>query len=552
MKTKWLLLSLFLGLNSFGVIAQQGPSGVFTYHFVITELPENTPHDAQLFLSGNFTKWNSAHPGYQFRALPHGAYELTIESTLPRLEYKVTSGNWQSVEGRESGKARTNRVLFRDNQVRYREVDVAILSWEDLSGTFHFYSVYDLLMLFAAFQGILLLLAVPGLWNSSSPATRWLVILLGLTSLLLFVRTVASYRDVAQAYTKLLLLPDLILFLYAPVFYIYLRKLLSNTPAPASGWWRHFVPVLVQVGVYMPYLLIDNKLLQLKIVNRDPWLSGLFLVMGLLGLFYNVGYWLVCRRLLRTHQARHGVSSTEPRVRCLNAVLILLAVCLALWLFFFGLIAVGNFAINADVISIAEKNVDFIWLTFSTIVYLLGYYAIRRPDLFTVPFTESALLHLATNKSLNILQEETSAVTALVPEPVRRAVSLFSTPESTESTQALKLQIDTYMKRQKPYTNPNLTLAELALRLRMTPHLLSKVVNETYGKNFFDFINQHRIEELKSRLDDPRFRSFTLLSMAYEVGFNSKTAFNRSFKKLTNLTPSEYLSTHFDRTEATE
>ena len=78
----------------------------------------------------------------------------------------------------------------------------------------------------------------------------------------------------------------------------------------------------------------------------------------------------------------------------------------------------------------------------------------------------------------------------------------------------------------------------------MPPHVLSKVLNEGYDKNFFDFINTHRIEELKARLHNPQFRSYTLLSMALEVGFNSKTAFNRSFKKLTNQTPSEYLTTH--------
>ncbi|PGH39455.1 MAG: AraC family transcriptional regulator, partial [Candidatus Nephrothrix sp. EaCA] len=59
-------------------------------------------------------------------------------------------------------------------------------------------------------------------------------------------------------------------------------------------------------------------------------------------------------------------------------------------------------------------------------------------------------------------------------------------------------------------------------------------------KNFFDFINYYRIEEFKRRISDPQFQRYTLLSIAFDVGFNSKTAFNRSFKKITRETPSAF------------
>ena len=551
------LLWLFACLVGF-IPSQVQARTVPTYHFVVTELPENTPHDAQLFLAGNFTKWNPAHPAYQFQQLPDGSYHLTIQSDLPRLEFKITRGNWKSVEGRENGNARPNRVQIRSTSTSPVEVEVPITSWEDLSGTFHFYSIYDLLMLFSAFQGMLLLIAIPGIQNYNRSANRWLVLLLGLTSILIFVRTVAAYRDVAQVYTKLLLLPDLIMFLYAPIFYIYLRKLLFRTTRPASGWWRHFVPSLLQIGAYMPYLLSDNKLLQIKIVNRDPWLTGLFLVAGLIGLIYNIVYWLLCRRAIRAYQDQHQMSlSTEPQVHYLNTVVTIQGVCLGLWCFFMGLVAIGSLT-NSDIFLIAQKNVDLIWLTFSSIIYLLGYYAIHQPELFKLTDTERIPLLegvLATDPEdahpVITLPEpapplETPAILLSQPQPPPQSgtgsANGGSPVESAQTTLALRQQLDSYMQRQKPFTNPDLTLAELALQLRMPPHVLSKLLNEEYQKNFFDFINYHRIEELKSRLNDPRFRSFTVLSMAYEVGFNSKTAFNRSFKKLTNQTPSEYLS----------
>lgn len=556
MKTDWLLVGLLLCLVCFSSPAQGQSGEVPAYQFIITEVPANTPHDAQLFLSGNFNKWNSAHPDYQFQRRPDGTYQLTVHSNLPRLEFKVTRGTWESVEGRENGNARPNHVLFRAGGKTPVDVEVAVRSWEDLSGTFHFYSIYDLFMLFAAFQGFLLLIAIPSIQNYNRSANRWLVLLLGLTSVLIFIRTVAAYRDVAQAYTKLLLVPDLVLFLYAPIFYIYLRKLLFNTTRPVSGWWRHFVPSVVQLLLYMPYVLSENKLLQLKIVNRDAWLSGLFLVAGLIGLLYNVGYWLLCRRAIRTYQQHHQMSqSTEPQVHYLYTVLTIQAVCLGFWAFFFGLITIGT-TLDTDILPIAQKNVDLIWLTFSSIIYLLGYYAIHQPEIFKLPDTERVpLLEADPEPALQLAKPpvpgQEQALLAFQEEPLP-TTSVESAPTAeiaTETIATLRQQVDSYMKRAKPYTNPNLTLAELAIQLQLPPHVLSKLLNESYQKNFFDFINYHRIEELKRRLNDPRFRSYTVLSMAYEVGFNSKTAFNRSFKKLTNQTPSEYLSLHLNKTE---
>lgn len=519
------------------------------YRFVITELPANTPHDATLYLTGNFTKWTPGNPACRFTKQPDGTYQISIRSDLPRLEYKVTRGNWESVEGREGGRVKPNRVLFRDEGraagTSPRDVEIRIQSWEDMSGTFDFFAIPDLLLLFSVFQGLLLIIAIPSIQNYNRAANRWLVLLLGLTSVLLLTRLISSNRDVSQTYAKLLLLPDLLLFLYAPIFYIYLRKLLFNTNRTAAGWWRHFLPALLQVAVYMPYFFTDNKEFQLKMVNHDPLLQGVFLSVGLLGLIYNSVYWWLCRRAIRTYRERYQMTqSTEHQVHYFNAVLAVQAVCLGLWAFFFVLIGIGT-AASLDILEIAGTNVDVIWLTFSSITFLLGYYAIHQPEIFKLPDTE----HLPLLEQP--LTEISTPEPVVVPLPSAPSVELVApvkaaVAEPTETLLELKQQVDAFMRRHKPYTNPNLTLAELALRMKLPPHVLSKVINEGYQKNFFDFINQLRIDELKARLIDPRFRSYTLLSMAFEVGFNSKTAFNRSFKKLTNQTPSEYMHTLSD------
>ena len=96
------------------------------------------------------------------------------------------------------------------------------------------------------------------------------------------------------------------------------------------------------------------------------------------------------------------------------------------------------------------------------------------------------------------------------------------------------------MKTERLYLNGELTAQELAQQLGVTPNHLSQVINQVEGKNFFDFVNSYRIEEVKNRMADSRSKSMTLLALALESGFNSKTSFNMVFKKMTGQTPSQY------------
>ncbi len=69
---------------------------------------------------------------------------------------------------------------------------------------------------------------------------------------------------------------------------------------------------------------------------------------------------------------------------------------------------------------------------------------------------------------------------------------------------------------------------------------LSQVINEQLGMTFFDYVNSYRVEEVKARLSSPDVKNFTLLGIAYDSGFNSKSSFNSIFKKFTGLTPSQF------------
>ena len=97
-----------------------------------------------------------------------------------------------------------------------------------------------------------------------------------------------------------------------------------------------------------------------------------------------------------------------------------------------------------------------------------------------------------------------------------------------------------YMKEQKPYLNPEITISKLGEELNVTEEYISSILNSRLNNNFFDFINGYRVEEFKLQCIEPKNNNLTLIGIAFNSGFNSKATFNRVFKKTTGFTPSDY------------
>jgi AraC-like DNA-binding protein len=96
------------------------------------------------------------------------------------------------------------------------------------------------------------------------------------------------------------------------------------------------------------------------------------------------------------------------------------------------------------------------------------------------------------------------------------------------------------VESEKPYLDRDLSIQDLAEKTGIPRHHITQVLNEVYGKNFFTFINEYRVKEVISRFSDRKNNNFTILAIAFDAGFNSKTAFNSIFKSQTGMTPSEY------------
>jgi len=108
---------------------------------------------------------------------------------------------------------------------------------------------------------------------------------------------------------------------------------------------------------------------------------------------------------------------------------------------------------------------------------------------------------------------------------------------NSKELQAILPQLQKAMEVDKLYKNPTLTLAELATHLDVKPYQLTQVLNRSLQKNFSDYVNEFRVNEVREMVNDSANKHYTLLAIAFEAGFNSKASFNRIVKKMTGKTP---------------
>jgi AraC-like DNA-binding protein len=150
--------------------------------------------------------------------------------------------------------------------------------------------------------------------------------------------------------------------------------------------------------------------------------------------------------------------------------------------------------------------------------------ALRQPGIFTGIYS-----HMQPVSKLMEERGKTNGVQVSVAK---------SNPASTTDPRLEKLY--RHMESREPYLDTSLSMHDLAGQLDMNVRDLSLLINHTLNQHFFDFVNRYRIEKAKELLRDPENHRVTVLEVLYEVGFNSKSSFNTTFKKLTGMTPTQY------------
>ena len=201
-------------------------------------------------------------------------------------------------------------------------------------------------------------------------------------------------------------------------------------------------------------------------------------------------------------------------------------------------------------------------------VLFIGYFGIKQVGIFTDQHHHPQLLHAARNQRAVFIEEQEHIVDNYKENkiagqqlslteagtnsherlgPPVLATESYTTKKYSKSgltkdmASNLHDKLTNLMRNEKTYTESRLSLAELAKRLDTLPNYLSQVINEKEDKSFYDYINTLRIEEFKRLVSMPENQKYTIESLSYECGFNSKSSFNKNFRKATVQSPSEFL-----------
>jgi AraC-like DNA-binding protein len=288
-------------------------------------------------------------------------------------------------------------------------------------------------------------------------------------------------------------------FLGGPLLFLYIRAILTRSKLNKKDL-LHFVPAILVAIFLIPYYLQSREYKLASLSSVDWYYARSALVITQF-LIYLVLIVVMLVRYLRTAKKEPG--TYEKAV--LLQIRFLVISFIALWL-------VGILRYTLDVISPSHmsQTVLILPLGVTIIVYVLAY------------------LGLTTSEVLTGRDD---------PHIAKKYEKSTLTPERAE--QYLR-RLQNAMEREKLYTDGTLTLQKLATKLSIPVQHLSQVVNEHLQQNILDFINAHRVEEAKRRLVDPDRKHLSIIAIAEDVGFNSKSSFNAVFKKHTNLTPSEF------------
>jgi AraC-like DNA-binding protein len=297
-------------------------------------------------------------------------------------------------------------------------------------------------------------------------------------------------------------------FLHGPFLYLYASSLTKASALKGRYWYGHFLPAFCLYLYILPLLFssAEEKLLvDLRGFPEDFYFQFLHKYFILLSGFV---YALLSAHLLK--QAFSTTSSQKTAHLELRWLRYLIICMCGIWV----LIAVGN-------------N-QWIFSTASLFVLFIGYFGIKRLGIFT-----------EKNVQLALQSPYASPVLVLEPDPNRKKYQKSGLSEA----QAVEVQKDLQhlLRIEKLFKNSDLSLGDLAERMGIHPNYLSQVINEREGMTFQEYINTFRVEEFKRLASKTYLQHYTLLALAFECGFNSKSSFNRYVKKVTGLSPSDYL-----------
>lgn len=356
---------------------------------------------------------------------------------------------------------------------------------------------------------------------------------------LLFIFLSFDFIDEALAasgsysrYPLLAILLQPVLYAFAPLIYLSVAYLTSVSPRISVKTVYHFIPYFIILGLYLKayaFTDYDNETLgNIAASNSsDP------LEMVLISLFFIqvVFYQYYSIKTLNTHRRKLPLFVSNLPDNDYH------------WLYntIIGLSALFAVSFAEVIFDHGQRSAFF------PLIYLFGFYYVgtqvaRQKEVFG--FSEgqkegfSDLLNdqpaVVTKEVFSDLPDTSTSVNMAESENTLLVKKKTISDEKLEEYEKRLLEI---MEVRKPYMDSEITLPKLGRILLLNTYQTSYLINSSFGENFYTFINRYRLEECKRMLSHSAYDHMSILSIAYESGFNSKTAFNTAFKKNTGCSP---------------
>jgi AraC-like DNA-binding protein len=395
-----------------------------------------------------------------------------------------------------------------------------------------YFGFYSSLLLISFTHGIVysLLLLKKG-WQTEAKSNYWLSLFIFLCSLYIapWMLGFAGWYD-NQPYRDILFYtPFQHLLFIGPTIYFYTQSLLNPSFRLNRKNFFHFIPgilyllYILSLWVYDKFILGDYYFYK-NGMDKDfeSWYQNLGLLSMMLYFLVSIRYYNLYRKLM------YQVVSYADRV-------------LFKWIktYLYAFLVMLSLPIILDIVSYFYPEIEtytgtwWFFLFFSIIMYYIAVTGYSNAIVAKIPFEISVF----PNQPVYLLQNnqlEQEVVIDIDHET-------YSAQESPE-TILWKSKIEKLIESEQLYQNTELTLTDLAKKLETNATVVSKAINQGFGLNFNDFVNQYRIDAVKKAFESGEHKKSTLLGIAFDCGFNSKATFNRAFKKHTGISPKDYLS----------
>ncbi|SHL16555.1 helix-turn-helix domain-containing protein [Flavobacterium chilense] len=303
--------------------------------------------------------------------------------------------------------------------------------------------------------------------------------------------------------------------LILPAFYLYVLSVCFADFRLKFKHLLHIIPFIITNAFFLSrlYLLNDvEKTLFYAHRDQSPEMSFLFFVLGLQTVLYSIGVFLALKKYREIYQENY----TNPRTSIFK------------WLFQIAIVLFVLYYLSIIKNIVRYADIDFLWIWSN---FLLQFLVLTVTCWFVLKALNYPELFRGIDSKLLLARE-------ILPKKNEEVTEMKGIQNEIITNQISTLK--QYMEEKEPFLDPSLTIQELSNQIDIPVRDLSILINHHMDQHFFDFVNEYRIQKAMSILKNPLKSDLTVLEILYEVGFNSKSSFNTSFKKYTNLTPTAY------------